>query len=178
MILATGDVKTYVIKLDEFHIRALNSVKAGAACKARTNVNATQFLEEIKGMLKNAIEKRTTLTAQAKTNLDILQKFVVLCNIQKTKLDAIKVKAAEGNQAAKEIWLKNSKTEVKTVEVGLENAQIRAKKGAVPPAQLSLVTGLFTEVGAALTAARKELDSVAKLLDIHKAKLTEAKARK
>lgn len=57
MILATGNVKTYVIKLDEFHIRALDSVKAGAACKARTNVNATQFLEEIKGMLKKAIEK-------------------------------------------------------------------------------------------------------------------------
>lgn len=78
----------------------------------------------------------------------------------------MKVKAAEGTQAAKEIWLKNSKTEVKTVEVALENAQIRGKKGAVPPSQLPLVTGLFAEVGTALTAVRKELDAVGKLLDI------------
>lgn len=177
MIMAAGDLKTFVIKLDEFHKRAIDSLKAAETCKARAKVNMTEFVGEVKTLLQKAIKAKQDVEHEAKAEEAHLQNFIVLCNKQKTKLDEKAVKAADGHQLKSEIWLKNSKTTTKTLEVELGNAQIRAKKSVVP-AQVTLVNGVFGEADRNLQDTRKAIAAFAGTLDVHKKKLAEAKTRK
>lgn len=177
MIAATGDLKTFVIKLEEFRARAMDSLKTAEACKARSTINFTEFREGVKALQAKSIKAKQDIEAKVKSQTANLQSFIVLCNTQKTKLDPIKVKAADGTQGASEIWLKNSKTTTKTMEVELGNAELRVNK-SVFPAQLGTVKGELADAKKNLEDARKFLGDFNVTLEAHKKKLTEAKTRK
>lgn len=177
MIAATGDLKTVIVKLQEFHARGMSSLKAAETLRARSKVNANEFLHEVEDLLAKARKADQDIEPRAKDEIDRLQKFVVLCNTRKTKLDPQEIKLAEGNQLKNEIWLKNNKTTTKTLEVERANAALRVAK-SVPPGQVSATNTKLAEVKSSLEKARKKLDDLGVTLEAHKKKLTEAKTRR
>lgn len=177
MIAATGDLKTFVVKLDEFYSRGLTSLKAAETCKARARVDGGAFLKEVTALAEKAKKAEEDIASKTKTETNNLQKFIVLCNTKKTKLEPMEIKAAEGNQAKNEIYIKNNKTTTKTLEVERGNAALRVNKSVIP-SQLNAVNAKLGEIATQLQHARKDLDDLAILLEAHKKKLTEAKSRK
>jgi hypothetical protein len=177
MIAATADLKTFVIKLEEFHTRGLSSLKAAETLKARARVDGNQFQQQLIQVLTKAKKAEEDIGSKAKTETTYLQKFIVLCNSKKTKLDPQELKLAEQNQAKNQIWIKNSKTTTKTLDVERQNLALRLAK-SVPPSQFGAMNSKLGEVEAFLQTARKQLEDLNHLVEVHDKKLTEAKARK
>lgn len=178
MITATADSKTLMVKLDEFKARSADCVKTAAAFKARANVNFGQFADEVKGILGESIKQLKEIAPTAAKNEQALQSFIVLCNKVQTKLDTAKdIKPAEQINQGKAIWLKNAKTELKTLGIKIDNAKSRAGRSSAPQ-QASLINGSLSQAEQNVQAVKKALDSLGKLIEIHSKKLVEAKARK
>jgi F0F1-type ATP synthase membrane subunit b/b' len=177
MIAATADLKTFVIKLEEFYSRGTSSLKAAETCKARARVDAGGFIKEVNTLGEKAKKAEQDVDSKVKTETNYLQKFIVLCNTKKTKLDPNELKVAEGNQTKNEIWIKNTKTTTKTLEVERGNVALRVNK-SVAPGQLGAMNTKLGEIATSLQNARKDVEQLAALLEIHKKKLTEAKNRK
>jgi hypothetical protein len=177
MIAATADLKTFVIKLEEFYSRGTSSLKAAETCKARARVDAGGFIKEVNTLGEKAKKAEQDVDSKVKTETNYLQKFIVLCNTKKTKLDPNELKVAEGNQTKNEIWIKNTKTTTKTLEVERGNVALRVNK-SVAPGQLGAMNTKLGEIATSLQNARKDVEQLAALLEIHKKKLTEARNRK
>jgi hypothetical protein len=177
MVTAMADSKTLIVKVDEFKARSLDCVKTAAAFKVRAAIDATKFADEVKGLLVDSIKQAKEIGGLASNQEKQLQTFVVQCNTVKTKLPDNDVKAAEQINKGKAIWLKNAKTELKTIGVKIENARARAPRASTPQ-QLTLIQGSLAEADKNLLAAKKAFDSLGAMIDIHTKKITEAKARK
>jgi hypothetical protein len=178
MIGATADLKTLIVKVDEFKARSQDCAKTAASYKGRAMIDAGQFAQEVKGLVVDSVKQVKEVAPTASNNEKALQTFIVLCNSVKTKLDADKqIKPAEQINKGKAIWVKNAKTELKTLDVKIENAKSRAGRSSTPQ-QFALIQGSLTEAEKNVQAVRKTLDSLSALIDIHSKKIAEAKARK
>lgn len=178
MITATADSKTLIVKLDEFKARSQDCVKTAVTFKARAAVDFNQFAAEVKGLLVEAVKQFKEVAPTADNNAKALQTFIVLCNKTKAKLDNDKdIKPAEQINKGKSIWVKNAKTELKTLAVKIENARARAARSSAP-AQFKLITATLDEAEKHVKAVRQDLDALTAEIDIHTKKLAEAKARK
>jgi hypothetical protein len=176
MVDAMGSVKTLSDKLDEYEKRGEDSVKTAQALKPRQRIDLTQFTKSVQDLLDGAKNNGKWQGDAARQN-GLMRDFVKLVSKDKKKVDAAKLKAAEGYQSAAEIWLGKSKATVKTLQVKVDNAKLVLPKSVSPPVQPPLLKSL-KEASDELDAARAAIKSVEDQSKIHKQKIEEAKARK
>lgn len=159
----TGDIKTFIVKLDEFEKRGDDCVKAAMALKTQAaNLDKT-FKAELTQMQKEADRLAGDANSHRSHSVKNMQTFVVAVN--QKKVDATQLKAAEKTLQVIDIQLKNDKTYLKTLQTSYNNLDTRTRNA--PPAAdvkktIDAIGKTLQDMGGDIAAVISERDTFVK----------------
>jgi hypothetical protein len=172
MIALTGDLKTYIVKIDEFLKRGQDCLQVATALSSQEKVKSKDAIKELQDLLAAVKTTVGNIIGSRAYNLKPMTEFVTACIKNANGVDAKAVTAAMQLEQSTPLKIKNWKTEQKTHRIKTDNANIRLKRLLSKKPELRL---LMIEIEKEHKSGQTELEQLQTIYNAFHIKVGERK---